>query len=187
MPSHCGIAGNEAADKLAKEALNLRYLTLISNSNLDIKRHLQDLTFKSWKAHWDSSALSRNIGAAMRNIRKSVVHWPWTFIPNNRKAETVLARLRIGHTGQNFSRSRFSNEVDPLCDCGEVETNEHALMECPKYNSEREILRREVLRLRIAFNYPNLLGGADANEALQFQIVKCVISFLTSSDLISRI
>ncbi|KAK2579455.1 hypothetical protein KPH14_002662 [Odynerus spinipes] len=55
----------------------------------------------------------------------------------NRKHQTVLTRLRIGHT--NFTHIRLITKEDPkMCDrCNIQITTNHIITECPKFQNER--------------------------------------------------
>ena len=106
------------------------------------------------------------------------------------KKETVYARLRIGHCGLKATRTRFSTEFDPLCDCGDPETIQHVLLDCLNYSTRREAMRNEFsFQFQIGFplNLKNMLGGANTGLAMQLVISQSVSRFLCATNLLSRI
>ena len=91
VPGHIGIAGNEQADKKAKSALRLTP----SNRKIpfqDCSAMIEPLLRSKWQQSWDSQienklhAIKPILGVSKHSSRKS------------RKEETVLARIRLGHT-----------------------------------------------------------------------------------------
>lgn len=50
-------------------------------------------------------------------------------------------RLRLGHTGLNYTLYRIGKHPTGLCDeCGVSETVEHVLIMCNKYTEQRKML-----------------------------------------------
>ena len=187
VPGHKGIQGNELADKAARKALYLPYITVPGSTNQDMKSEINKIMENQWKKRWDREFTLKRVGGAIREIKSTVSYWPWCSLPDNRKMETCLARLRIGHSGLRANRSRFGNEISPFCECGEPESVRHVLLDCQKYLSHRNILRGDIQNLDIEFNIKNLLGGADVALASQLLIRQSLSKFLDDTDLSSRI
>ena len=61
----------------------------------------------------------------------------------SRHTFSKLFQLRTGHgvLGKYF-RTRGINERDHNCECGQLETVEHVLKECPLHPAERDLLRK---------------------------------------------
>ena len=128
IPSHRGIPGNENADTAAKQATNENIITIPNIAKLDGKSFIKDKMETAWDNYWSVSVQNTNTGKHLKNIKDNTDYWPWTSIPDKRKMETVLARLRIGHCGLRAHMYRFGMTVLPLCECGLYETIEHYLI-----------------------------------------------------------
>jgi hypothetical protein len=54
-----------------------------------------------------------------------------------------LFQLRIGHGAlRKYFQMRCINEQNHYCECGQLETTEHVLKECPLHPAERDYLRK---------------------------------------------
>ena len=84
----------------------------------------------------------------MRMIKPEIKFWK-TAHYKNRKFETLLARLRIGHTNITHSyRMERPRVPRPECEvCNQPLTVKHLLIECRKYQNERnKWLRNKTLQ-----------------------------------------
>ncbi|GFR79292.1 RNA-directed DNA polymerase from transposon X-element [Elysia marginata] len=92
LPSHVGIPGNETVDELAKLALNQEMpghkQVIWSDLKLKVNRHLILL----WQTDWDTE-VNNKLYAIRPNLKKRLV----SVESLNRKQETVVSRLGIGH------------------------------------------------------------------------------------------
>ena len=91
MPAHVGVQGNERADQLAKSAVSrspTRYPIPFRDFHTIIKNALR----RSWQQEWDE------VGPNKLKELTSSTHPSWSYAGLSRKFETLLCRLRIGHT-----------------------------------------------------------------------------------------
>jgi len=171
IPSHRGIPGNDKADIAAKQAINENFITIPNISRDDGKMYIRKNICTAWKQYWHNKVNETNIGRHMRTIRENVSYWPWTSIPKNRRQETCLARLRLGHTGLADNQHRMGMVASPLCECGQNETVKHYLMECTQYRDERRKLQQILANNGIDFNMSNILGGGNYSVSTQRHIM----------------
>ncbi|GBO22524.1 RNA-directed DNA polymerase from mobile element jockey [Araneus ventricosus] len=126
IPSHVGIFGNEQADKAAKSA------TLSINGTVpvgDLKKHIQLLLYAKWQEQWNVGT-----GNKLHALKPTVQSWPSL---KNRKADTILTRLRVGHT-RFTHRHLLLGEQAPMCSqCNCTMSVHHIISECSNFNSQR--------------------------------------------------
>jgi len=119
------------------------FLALI---NAQYKSHLQHNWAQSHPSH-------------LKNIKPILRHWSSS--QNNRLKETVLSRLRIGHTRLTHAY-KIENNNPPICQtCTTPLTLEHILLTCPIYRLERRHLINYIQQKRLPCTLQSLLGDAD--------------------------
>lgn len=136
VPAHIGVEGNEMADKVAKRALrNERKQISVKMSKLEAKSVIKEQIIKKWQEEW-------NRGKKGRYLYKNK---PWVggsgTVGRNRREESIMTRLRTGHTGLNSSLAGKHGDGKSAY-CGEEETVDHVLLHCGRYRSERGVLQR---------------------------------------------
>ena len=136
IPSHVGIEGNEQADKLAKEATILPCLPKklpIEDYQTDIKRQVKN----SWHNEWNAVPVTNKL----RAIKDSVNPWQSSFQAKNRREETILTRLRIGHTNLTHGYLMSTpHDPIPMCNSCNVRISvKHILTECLDFAQQRSV------------------------------------------------
>ena len=130
IPSHVGIKGNEKADAAAKAGLSRR----VANVPIpygDFKKHINVLLKCKWQSQWDEAVNNK-----LHEIHPQLGLWPGgsRII---RREESVLARIRIGHT--HLTHCFLLKGEDPpqctACDC--QLTVKHILFECVDFIESR--------------------------------------------------
>ncbi|KAJ5876421.1 reverse transcriptase [Penicillium soppii] len=183
MPGHCENAGNDLADRLAKEAAQPGkthpFRPLLSRENASIRDKIQAQWGQEWKSNTKGSHL-RKIDDTLpaRYTRKLYGN-----LPRNRAY--LLTQLRTGHNWLSSYRKKIGYSDDDRCGCGAEETVTHVLMECPRLREPREELRRQV---EDALNsVSSLLGGSNEGEkgkpdtVSRAKIVRAVLDFAEAS------
>ncbi|GBM97932.1 hypothetical protein AVEN_228358-1 [Araneus ventricosus] len=127
IPSHVGIRGNEDADKAAKSASAFYNMSV---PVCDLKKHIKNHLCFSWQTQWNLETQNK----LHHPVKPVIENWPSM---RNRKSDTVLTRLRIGHTRLTY-RYLLMGEKAPTCThCGCSLSFIHFLVECPFFNSQR--------------------------------------------------
>ena len=138
VPAHTGIHGNEEADRLAKvAATNLppRNCQVLCN---DFLTKIRSFVLDLWQLQWHNIGINK-----MRDITNVIMPWKYGSMP--RRWETVLCRLRIGHTRLTHGYL-MAGDQQPVCDdCLVPLTIRHLLVECPSLNDFRRRFLSEAL------------------------------------------
>ena len=173
VPGHVGVAGNEKADTVAKEAASSEDTQTLDRAlpHTDMKKPIRDAIRKGWQDKWLS--LDRE-GRKLREIKRDVGDWNSSY-NKNRRIETVLSRLRIGHTNITHSYLMQGQANPPECErCRKCITVKHILVECSKYATARnKYFRNPTL--------PQMVGETD-----DFSVAK-LVAFLQETDLFAKI
>ena len=133
IPSHCGITGNEHADKYAKLAANVPRECILPISASDMKPHIKNQILSFWSQEWNSLTHNKLKNNGGKIEEKSF---------NNfylRIDEIKFTRLRLGHTRLTHSHF-FNGNIAPICaECQTPYTVNHILCRCPRFENERLI------------------------------------------------
>lgn len=179
VPAHAEVEGNEAADSLAKKALKMDLGNLVVPLSRDeVKSLIKTKVCKLWQEQWNANTKGRFLYKIQPQVpTRRRDSW-------DRRRETVITRLRIGHTGLNHSLSIIGKHTTGQCpSCNRLENVEHVLLECPAYHCEREILLRNVKAIGLTrLTLEGLLSYSDRPSAWAH-----LIRFLKSTQLFERI
>lgn len=134
IPGHSGIKENIAVDKAAKEAIKEGHRIEEIPLN-DVVATIKVAVINDWQTGWSSMEL----GEKLREIKYSVRPWS-SSRQATRREETILTRLRIGHSRLTHGHL-MCREPAPMCQyCGVRLTIKHVLTECQGYDNERNDL-----------------------------------------------
>jgi ribonuclease HI len=139
VPGHTEIEGNELADLLAKEALELEPDS-DEVSFAVLGQRIRENKALEWASliRQDKSKYSKDFNPTkgLTRIR----------IPNTTKRELASAfyQLKLGHGYIKSYLYRFNISTNDRCRCGKRETPEHLLLDCPIYREPRNKLRSEL-------------------------------------------
>ena len=155
IPSHCGITGNEEADKLAKNATNL---TEISEIPLCLNHHFSNINkyiTNKWQNQWNT------LIAHFYYSIQPCVKFKYTLYSQNKYINKIMTSLSLNNPPLNFYLSKRNCNISPKCQtCKVDETTRHYIFTCQKYLLQRNILQSHCRRLAIPFNIENLFNNS---------------------------
>lgn len=173
VPSHVGVAGNEAADRLAVD-------TSIGRQTWHEKLALQDTINVAKEDVWNSWIVDYQ----RISEDKGVKHFMFAELPGTTvwfknmnlttKEKIVLSRIRSNHCLTKDRRHKWGWETTGNCDtCHEEENIEHHLYQCSKWNAIRA--KHKVLEDKKPLT--EVLKDGNQNE------LKSVVEFLNEANI----
>ena len=154
IPSHVGILGNERADLLAGQSLELPIINSTDYLELQevfsiIKSHI----ISKWQKEYDNDIK----GLQYKSICP-VVDTSNKFLDFSRKKEVQISRLRLGKVNLNERLFLMKKHENGLCTSCKVKENiTHVLLHCNKENISN-ILTDKCKVFKLEFNITTLLG-----------------------------
>ena len=97
----------------------------------------------------------------------------------NGREESIISRLRFGHTGLNSSLFIKGKHGTGRCECGQVETIEHVMLNCQRYEEERRHLVGNLTKLRVPYHLTDI--SYNLTDILQKNL-SVIQSYFTISD-----
>ena len=132
VPSHCDVAGNEVADKLADRGAKE------SQQGIAVSEKIMKARIRRGKWQFIHERTARMYKDRRRPKMEIERSWP-------RKVRSAFSRLRTGHSKLLAQYRYLIDKADsPVCECGnedEEQTIDHLLCSCPLLNSSREQLK----------------------------------------------
>ena len=183
IPSHCGIQGNESADQLAKAANNRPSWTQIETPLSDLQAKCKKAIWHKWQQERKNELILSNLG----KLREKNYLEPLVTSLKEKRLNTAIIRLRIGHCGLRQHLHRLKLEDSPRCECGQEEDVKHVLLSCPKYYTARVIFKQALFKHKIPFTLSHILGSdKDPPEKIKI-LFRHLAVFIKSTKLIERI
>ena len=139
-----------------------------------------------WKNNWLHLTNITGKGLHRRRLMPEFSFNKLLFNIRGRRSQVLMNRLRIGHIGVREYLYRFrmadgENCENPQCDSeGIVETIEHFILQCPKYQRERSILSNKLTPFGIPLNLKVLLLCDERFKEYHPFILKSFLDFLES-------
>ena len=157
IPSHCGILGNEIVDEIANKATHKDQICIDYCWFSDIIP-----SFKiEQKDEMEKYIVDYHKGLKYVNLNKKFVLKPWfSHVRWNREIICLINRLKSYH---NFTKHHLFNKniiPEDTCECAEdVESHEHLLWNCKKYQESRKNLIEFIMNFnKEKFNFGEDIG-----------------------------
>ena len=168
-PGHSSIAGNEEANRLAKEAAHEASTFpegSKSTSMADVKlaSHVHIMTL--WQRRWDLTEVGRVFDKYFPSIDTKR-----PFDQPSKDSYSKILQLQIGYKTLNDYRSELGQVESNLCKCGQVENTEHFLLQCQLQEESRNIMSRD-LGLKLGLHHldiQELLGSSDNENIPEYR------------------
>lgn len=183
IPGHSEAPGNEAADRLAREAAipgkTHPFSPLISREKAFIR--------KTVHAQWEKEWKETTKGGHLRKIDKTLPakYTRRLYGPLPRNWAYLLTQMRTGHCWLSTYAKAFRFQDNDRCVCSDRETLTHVLWDCPNLRDLRRELRG---RVGDAFGSVScLLGGSPEggrgkpDNASRAKTVEAVLDFAEAS------
>ena len=160
VPGHCDNPGNDAADRMAKQAASPGkshpFRPLLTRERAFIRSTI----IAQWEQEWRTSSKGGHLRKIDDTLPATHTRKLYGSLPRGRAY--LLTQLRTGHNWLSTYRKNIGYCDDDHCECGAQETVTHVLVDCPRLTELRRKLRREVGH---AFNsVSSLLGGSKQGE-----------------------
>ena len=154
IPSHTGIPGNDNADKLAKESLDLTYITQSPYSSRDAHK----IAYKYFAQKATNTWLTMNQNA-LQPISLKPEHLPFPFLLTPRRTQVALTRLHLRVTW--LTHQHYFTKKPPISchHCNVFNSIHHIFMVCPNFDTARQALIKQCHASKFSPNLNDILDG----------------------------
>lgn len=179
VPAHCGIAGNETADRAAKEAISVGFKPVFAIPHSDLQAKAKDDVNCRFRSYLENAVRDKGTHYNTYYPPKSVKSW-FHDVKLNRSEIVLINRLRSNHYNLNFSLRRKGMVQTPACPCGDPRQDiSHIIFRCTRTKAKIAPLRRYLKE-----NFPLLpLDVFLTLENPEPKLCRLILSFLKANNL----
>ena len=171
VPSHVGITGNESADSLAKNSLQLPNVNSISKSTLELRRLTKQNLREKWQREWNS------LPSELTRFKPKLSDTAFANRP--RYQQVPLTRLRLKTTILTHEHIFKKRPPEKCTECQTRLTLTHLMIECHKYKPQRERILKYCQEHKIEVTLENITSPQFPTEL--------IIKFLTDTETLKSI
>lgn len=149
VPGHYKIAGNEAADRVARASAQAG----APQGEFWISPYMMGRVLRQWYERRVQAQEHSSMGTMLDITEDAIVHTDlrWTRTIPTRRAVALVAQFITGHFPTAVYLAVRGLHHSPLCDyCGCLDTRAHLLLECGKYHHHRQHLTSWLLSVASA-------------------------------------
>ncbi|XDV17936.1 hypothetical protein PO909_023724 [Leuciscus waleckii] len=178
VPAHIVVVGNEFADRCAKQAAGNSNVDIeVNYSKAEIKSMVKNIVKGKWQTLWDSGQTGGQFFYIQNKVGKG------RNMNRSKEEEDVLSRMRYGHTRLNKTLVIMKQHADCNCEfCDSPESVEHVILQCPKYQEERQSLSSQLQRKQLRLNLEDILQRSSGEICFKY-----IFSVLRNTGLIKTI
>lgn len=173
---HNGLAGNERADELAKDAaLKVKTAKLFDAFPLShAKNTIREEILKEWEDRYETSATGKGTKKFLRSIAEAKE------LKKKIAPTFELTQILTGHGATLSYLHRFKIKNSQFCPCDNQSEQDidHVILVCPMFSRERWKLEKECQRMNISpDDFPAILQNGDLREIF-VELSKTLVSAL---------
>ena len=141
-PGHSSIAGNDEADRLAKDAAQEASTFNEGNNSTsiaDVRLASHTHTITQWQHRWNIAEAGREY---FKYVPSITAHRHFDLL--TKQAYSRMLQLQTGYNTLIQYRSKLGQIESSFCKCGQVDDTGHFLLQCPLQEKPRNILERNL-------------------------------------------
>lgn len=175
--------GNEKADEAARNGLQYRNFRRTFFTKADATNMAKKYAYQEEDRLWNLPPHQDNFLRYIDPEMRSKIPRP---LP--RHLETLYHRLRLDVAYTNNYLYRIGRTTNPYCDnCGNLETMEHILLECPAYRDERQFFEQQMNMIcHEPLTLPSVLGPM-SGPSKQRRVLDLLFKYLSVIGLIGKL
>jgi ribonuclease HI len=136
VPAHSGVVGNEIAHSLAHSATEIGRIPIDRKIPLKERRKPDSGQQEQRRTRFHALKVARHLRTLDTALPGK--HTRKLYDRMKRADAAILAQLRGGYCRLNSYLHKIGQSETELCECGQKETVEHFLLECPRWTEQRQ-------------------------------------------------